>query len=91
MKAFLLRPGTRQRYPLSSVLLNIVLEVITTAVREKKEINLNWKGGFSDSSVGKESSCGAGDPSSNPGSGRSAAEGIDYPFQYSWASLVLSW
>jgi len=38
VKAFLLRLGTRQRYPLSSVLFNIVLEVTTTAVREKKEI-----------------------------------------------------
>ena len=44
--------------------------------------------GFSDSSVGKESSCTAGDPSSIPGSGRSTAEGIGYPLQYSWASLV---
>ena len=41
-----------------------------------------------DSSVGKESSCNAGDPSSIPGLGRSTAEGISYPFQYSWASLV---
>ena len=44
--------------------------------------------GFPDSSVGKESTCNAGDPSSIPGSGRSSAEGIGYPFQYSWASLV---
>ena len=43
---------------------------------------------FLDSSVGKESICNAGDPSSIPGSGRSAGEGIDYPLQYSWASLV---
>ena len=43
---------------------------------------------FSDSSVGKESTCNAGDPSSIPGSGRSPGEGIGYPFQYSWASLV---
>ena len=41
---------------------------------------------FPDSSVGKESACNAGDPSSIPGSGRSG-EGIGYPFQYSWASL----
>ena len=40
------------------------------------------------SSVGKESTCNAGDASSIPGSGRSAGEGISYPFQYSWASLV---
>ena len=44
--------------------------------------------GFPDSSIGKESTCIAGDPSSIPGSGRSAGEGIGYPLQYSWASLV---
>ena len=42
--------------------------------------------GFPDSSVGKESAC--YDPSSIPGSGRSTGEGIDYPLQYSWTSLV---
>ena len=47
--------------------------------------------GFPHSSVGKESTCNAGDPSSIPRSGRSAGEGIGYPFQYSWASLWLSW
>ena len=40
------------------------------------------------SSVGKESTCNAGDPGSIPGSGRSAGEGIGYLFQYSWISLV---
>ena len=35
--------------------------------------------GFTDSSVGKESACNAGDPSSIPGLGRSAGEGIGYP------------
>ena len=44
--------------------------------------------GFPHSSVGKESACNAGDPGSIPGSGRSAGEGIDYPLQYSWVSLV---
>ena len=44
--------------------------------------------GFPDSSVGKESACNAGDPSSIPGLGRIAREGIGYPLQYSWASLV---
>ena len=39
-------------------------------------------------SAGKESACNAGDPGSIPGSGRSAGEGIGYPLQYSWASLV---
>ena len=44
--------------------------------------------GFLDSSVGKESTCNAGDPGLIPGWGRSAGEGIDCPLQYSWASLV---
>ena len=44
--------------------------------------------GFPDSSVGKESSCNAGDPSLIPVSGRSTGEGIGYPLQYSWVSLV---
>ena len=44
--------------------------------------------GFPDSSVGKEFACNAGDPGLIPGSGRPAGEGIGYPFQYSWASLV---
>ena len=39
-------------------------------------------------SVGKESACNAGHPSWIPGLGRSAGEGISYPLQYSWASLV---
>ena len=43
---------------------------------------------FPDSSVGKESTCNSGDPGLIPGSGRSAREGIGYPLQYSWASLV---
>ena len=37
---------------------------------------------------GKESACNAGDPGSIPGVGRSLGEGIGYPLQYSWASLV---
>ena len=44
--------------------------------------------GFLDSSVGKESASNTGDPGLIPGSGRSAGEGISYPLQYSWASLV---
>ena len=34
------------------------------------------------------STCNAGDPGSVPGSGRSPGEGIGYPLQYSWASLL---
>ena len=45
--------------------------------------------GFPDSSVGKESACNAGDPSSIAGSGRSPGDRIGYSLQYSWASLVV--
>ena len=44
--------------------------------------------GFPGSLAGKESAFNAGEPCSIPGSGRSPGEGIDYPLQYSWASLV---
>ena len=44
--------------------------------------------GFPHGSVGKESSRNAGDPCSIPGLGRSPGEGIGYPLQYSWASLM---
>ena len=44
--------------------------------------------GFLCGSAGKEATCNAGDPSLIPGSGRSTGEGIGYPLQYSWASLV---
>ena len=44
--------------------------------------------GFPDSSVGKASACNAGDPGLIPGSEKSGGEGIGYPLQYSWASLV---
>ena len=43
---------------------------------------------FPGGSDGKESACNAGEPGSIPGSGRSAGEGIGYPLQCSWASLV---
>ena len=36
LKEFPLRSETRERYPLSPLLSNMVLEVLATAVREKK-------------------------------------------------------
>ena len=43
------------------------------------------KQGFPGSSAGKKSTCNAG---LIPGLGRSPGEGLGYPLQYSWASLV---
>ena len=45
--------------------------------------------GFPGISAGKESACNAGDSGLIPGLGRSPGEGIGYPLQYSWASLVV--
>ena len=44
--------------------------------------------GFPGSSAGKECTYNARDLSSIPGLGSSPGEGIGYPLQYSWASLV---
>ena len=44
--------------------------------------------GFPDSSVGKESTCSAGDPGSIPRVGRSTGEGIRCPFR---VSVFLVW
>ena len=52
-------------------------------------LNLNLHKNFPDSSVGKESSCNAGDPISITGLGRSTGEGKGYPLQYS--AWRISW
>ena len=38
LKAFPLKSGIRQGYPLSPLLFNIVLEVLATAISQEKEI-----------------------------------------------------
>ena len=58
--------------------------LVTVLVRDIQGVRMSFPG----SSAGKESACNAGDPSSIPRSGRSAGEGIGYPLQYSWVSLV---
>ena len=54
--------------------------------KNKRYTNIELLGRIS--SVGKESACNAGDLGLIPGLGRSPGEGIGYPLQYSWASLV---
>ena len=44
--------------------------------------------GFLDSTIGKESTCNAGDSGWIPGWGRPAGEGIGYLLQYSWVSFL---
>ena len=44
--------------------------------------------GFPGSSASKESACNVGDLGSIPRLGSSPGEGLGYPLQYSWASLV---
>ena len=61
----------------------MILTVRARMFGDTKELH-----GFPDSSVGKKFACNAGDPNSIPGLGRSAGEGVGYPLQYSWASLV---
>ena len=52
------------------------------------EDSYHASGGFPGSSAGKESACNAGNPGLIPGSGISAGEGMGYPVEYSWVSLV---
>ena len=44
--------------------------------------------GFSHSSAGKEFASNAEDPGSIPGLGRSSGDGIGYPLQYPWETLM---
>ena len=61
---------------------------VAKVLDEQREIDFNTITHNRLSSVLKKFTCNAGDPCTIPEWGRSAEEGIGYPFQYSWASLV---
>ena len=70
------------------------MNVLKTRAREKEcnqasiSLTVSHCLGFPGSSADKESACNSGDPGSIRGSGQSPGEGIIYPLQDSWASLV---
>ena len=70
-----------------SVIVSIIIE-LHSDVGGRQTYLASYVRAFLGGSAGKESTCNAGDPGSIPGLGRSTGEGIGYPFQSSWASLV---
>ena len=82
----------RESLPLRLIQCVILDQHLTSHQRAKSNINQKPVSGFPYSSVGKESTCNAGDSSSITGSGRSTGEGIGYPLQYSavWETWVQS-
>ena len=56
---------------------------VFTVILKRGQYYCYYSMGFPDSSVGKESACNTGDPSSLPGSGRYAGKGKGYPLWYS--------
>ena len=63
---------------------------ISTRINDLQSLQITQSYGLPESSVAKESTYSAGDtPSSVLGLGISAGEGMGYPLQYSWASLVV--
>ena len=72
-----------------STFLSTVVIVHSLKINPYKEMWSGFDFHFSPgSSAGKESACNAGEPGLIPGLGRSPEEGMGYPLQYSWASLV---
>ena len=75
-------------YPLNTNSPSLLRSALAPALWLPVSMNLIERSNVLGSSASKESNCNAGDSSSIPGLGRSAREGIGYPHQYSWASLV---
>ena len=85
-------PGEGNDYPFQSSGLensrDCIVHGVTKSQTRLSNFHFTALLGFSGSLAGKEFSCKGGDPGWIPGLGRSAGEGIGYPLQYSWASLV---
>ena len=62
----------------------LIYKTETYSQTQKTSLQLPKGKSFPHISIGIESACNAGDPGWIPGLGRSAEEGIGYPFQYSW-------
>ena len=43
LKVFPFKSGTRKEYPFAPLLINIVLEVLATAIRRRNKRHPNWK------------------------------------------------
>ena len=80
--------GISQARILEWVTISSLGDLPDLGIKSKLSYCVLTTGGFPDSSVGKESTCSAGDPGSIPGSGRFPGEGIGYSLQSSWAPLV---
>ena len=81
-------PGEGKGHPLQDSGLENSMDCIVHGVAKSQTQLSDFHFASLGSSVGKESACNAGDPVLIPGLGRSPGEGIGYPLQYSWASLV---
>ena len=85
---FTFPPATYEASDFSTFLSTVVI-VHSLKINPYKEMWSGFDFHFSPgSSAGKESACITGDPGLIPGLGRSPEEGMGYPLQYSWASLV---
>ena len=73
-------------------MLDVLVGTEVTKIRWDQIVEeLEYQKSFPDGSVGEESACNAGDPSSIAGSGRSTRERIGYPLLILGLLLWLTW
>ena len=64
------------------------MEIVRKGFSKERLSKLQLHGDYQAALMIKNPPANAGDPDSIPGLGRSTGEGIGYPLQYSWASLL---